>query len=203
MTPAGRRSGNQIIFDILAALNALGLLASSIWAYAIADWRFSAYTILLLGVYLLLWTALRRYEYPLWAMIALQISVLGHLAGRLVVIDGATLYTTSLLGIGTDKIIHAVNSAAAAIFVTVLFARAGLRLKGWEGFIVVMVVSGLGATIEIIEYGGMLILPRTNVGDLHNNMRDLVANVFGAVVGWALIRHKARTPVLSEPEQRT
>jgi hypothetical protein len=180
------------LFDGLAALNTLGLLASSYWAYAIADWRFVVLTFGVLATYLVLWYALRRYEYPIWAMLALQVAVLGHVAGRLVVIDGATLYTTSLAGIGTDKLIHAMNSAAAAVFVTVLFARAGLRLRNWEGFIVVMVVGGLGAMIEIIEYAGTLVLPRTNVGDLDNNMRDLVTNVLGALLGWLLASRAAR-----------
>lgn len=174
------------LFDALALVNISGLLVSGITRFDAQNAGFTVYLVALAGLYVGAWLALRRYDYPVWAMLMLQAAVLGHLAGWLVVVDGRTLYTTSVSGMPMDKVIHAFNSAAAAAFVTVLFRRAGLQLGGWEGFVVVMVVCGLAAMIEVIEYVGTLVLTSTSVGDYANNAQDLIANLAGALVGWAL-----------------
>ncbi|MBA4370710.1 MAG: hypothetical protein C0418_03920, partial [Coriobacteriaceae bacterium] len=135
-----------------------------------------------------LWLVLRRWDYPVWAVMVLQLAFMGHVAGRMVLVGGVPLYRASILGLPGDKVVHAFNSLAAAAFVTALFRRLRLRLEGWEGFIVVMVVSGAGAVIEIIEYGGFLLLPVTHVGDYANNTQDLIANLAGAFAGWLVAR---------------
>ena len=124
----------------------------------------------------------------MWATLILQTAVLGHLAGWLVTVGGQSLYVVAFWGVPMDKVIHAFNSAAAACFVTAMFRSVGLRLRGWEGFVVVMVVCGLGALIEVIEYIGTLVLTSTSVGDYANNAQDLIANLLGAMVGWGLTR---------------
>jgi len=173
-------------FDTLAALNVVALLVNELSAFPSGGTGFKFFTFALLGLFLVAWIALRRYEYPLWALLALELALLGHIAGRLLIVGDINLYRATLLGMPGDKIVHAFNSAAGAVFVTVLLDRIGIRVHGWGAFVVVMVVSGLGAGIEIIEYIGTLVLPHTNVGGYANNMQDLIANLAGAIMGWAI-----------------
>jgi hypothetical protein len=44
----------------------------------------------------------------------------------------------------------------------------------------VLVVLGLGAIIEIVEYIVVLTVPQNGVGGYDNNMQDLLANLAGA-----------------------
>jgi hypothetical protein len=45
---------------------------------------------------------------------------------------------------------------------------------------VLLVVLGLGAVVEIVEYFVVLTVAHQGVGDYHNNLQDLVANLVGA-----------------------
>lgn len=174
------------LFDAIAAANFLGLLLAEIRAFPGAGLGFRIYGVIVLSLFVAVWFVLRRYEYPVWAMAALQLALIGHLAGRAVLVGGAPLYRAELLGLPMDKVIHAFNSAAAAAFVTALFDITRLRLGAWRAFVVIMVVAGLGAMIEIIEYVGTLLLPVNWVGDYANNMQDLIANLIGAAAGFSI-----------------
>jgi hypothetical protein len=188
----GRRrySARCAVFDAIAGTNAVGLVIALLARFRGANLTFVGYSLVLFAAYGTLWWALRRYEYPVWAPLMMQAAILGHLAGWFVPVGDRVLYVTPVFGTGMtwDKVIHAFNSLGAAMFVAALFRAAGLRMRAWEGFIVIMTVSGLGALIEIIEYGGTLILPTTSVGDYANNAQDLIANLLGAIVGWLAAR---------------
>lgn len=176
----------RMLLDAFALLDIFALAAAESRAFPQGGTPLRLYSLAVLALLTAFWLVIRRHEYPVWAIVALQLSVVGHVAGRFVVLDDLPLYRAHLLGIPGDKVIHAFNSAAGAVFVTALFRRLGLVLKGWEGFIVLMVVSGAGALVEIVEYGGTLVLPMTHVGDYANNMQDLIANLLGALAGWVL-----------------
>lgn len=182
----GAYTWRRRFFDGIAAVNFMAMLIAEIRAFPGAGLGFHVYGAMVLSLFAVVWLVLRRYEYPVWAMAALQLALMGHLAGRAVLVGGTALYHVELLGVPMDKVIHALNSAAAAVFVTSLFERARLRLGAWRGFVIVMVVSGLGAMIEIIEYVGTLLLPMNRVGDYANNMQDLIANLIGAFVGFSI-----------------
>lgn len=181
-------TSSRKLLDAFAAFDILAYIVTESREFKTTDATFVIYSVAVLAIMLVFWLALRRHEYPVWAVIALQLTVLGHIAGRSVVIDGLPLYRSHLLGLPGDKIVHAFNSLAAAVFATAMFRRLRLVLGGWEGFIVVMTVTGAGALVEIVEYGGTLVLPVTHVGDYANNMQDLIANLAGAFAGWLIIR---------------
>ena len=46
---------------------------------------------------------------------------------------------------------------------------------------------GLGALNEILEFIGVLLFPKTNVGDYFNNVWDLTFNTIGAIVAVIII----------------
>ncbi|MDH4139804.1 MAG: hypothetical protein OEV43_04465 [Coriobacteriia bacterium] len=181
------------MFDAVAAANFIGLLVSEALQFKDAETGFVLYGSAILALYVVAWLTLRRYDPPILATVALQLAFLGHILGRLVVADGVQLYHTQVLGLRGDKLIHAFNSAAGAVFLTVLFRHLRLRLGGWEGLVVVMTACGFGALVEIIEYGGTLVLASTQVGDYANNQQDLIANLVGAIIGWAVARYGLAT----------
>jgi hypothetical protein len=180
--------GRRAFLDAVAVVDIVLIAASEAAAFPNSGVGFKLYAVAVVGIVIALWLVLRRHEYPIWAVLLLQLAILGHIAGRFVMIADVPLYRAEVLGIGGDKIVHAFNSAVAAAFVLVLFRLLGLELRGWEGFIVVMVVAGCGAIIEIIEYFGVVALPATHVGDYANNAQDLIANLLGAIAGWGVAR---------------
>lgn len=180
------------LLDAFAAFDILAYVVTESREFQTTDAAFVLYSLSVLAIMVAFWLALRRHEYPMWAVIALQLTVMGHIAGRFVVIDGLPLYRSQILGMRGDKVIHAFNSLAAAIFATAMFRRLRLVLGGWEGFIVVMTVSGAGALVEIVEYGGTMVLPVNHVGTYANNMQDLIANLLGALLGWIVVRFMLR-----------
>jgi putative membrane protein len=176
------------VFDAVAIVDLLLIATSEVMTFPGAGLGFKIYAAAVIALFVVLWLVLRRYEYPIWAVVLLQLVLMGHLAGRFVVVDGTPLYIAEVLGVGGDKIVHTFNSLVAASFVLVFFRLLDLKLRGWEGFVVVMVVAGAGAIIEIIEYVGVVVLPSTHVGSYANNAQDLIANLFGAFVGWGVTR---------------
>lgn len=183
-----RYTGRRMLFDALALIDVGGMVASEAAVITRALPGFFYYAAGTIGLYIAFWLVLRRHEYPVWASLLLQAAVVGHMAGRFVQVDGNQLYQFVFFGIHTDKVIHLLNTCAGAVFVLVLFRIVDLRLRGWEGFVVAMVAAGLGTVIEIIEFASTYVLATHNVGDYVNNAQDLVANLAGAVLGWAIAR---------------
>lgn len=187
-TQTRRSRHRRLVFDALGLTNIAAIIASDLAQFPDAGTGFKVYTGIVTLLATTTWLLLRRYEHPIWLTALLQLTLLGHITGRTVTLEGVQLYKTVLLGIPTDKTIHALNSMTGAAYVTVLFRREGPPLGTWETFTVVMVTTGLGAFIEIVEYLGVLLLPVTFVGGYENNAQDLIANLFGAVVGWFVVR---------------
>ncbi|MHB9003049.1 MAG: hypothetical protein ACYC6C_03165 [Coriobacteriia bacterium] len=198
-SPARPYTASRKLFDALAAFDILAYVVTESREFKTTDPAFVLYSLGVLTIMIAFWLALRRHEYPMWAVVALQLTVIGHIVGRFVVIDGLPAYRSEFLGLRGDKVIHAFNSLAAAVFATAMFRRLGLVLRGWEGFIVVMTVSGAGALVEIVEYGGTMVLPVTHVGTYANNMQDLIANLVGALLGWTVIRFTLREDAPARP----
>lgn len=184
----GAYNARRLLFDVLGIANILAIAASDAAQFPTAGVGFKVYTAVVTLLVTAIWLVLRRYEHPIWLTLLLQLALLGHIAGRTISLDGTELYRIHVLGLRMDKPIHAFNSLAGAAYITVLFRRVGVRLGGWEGFTVIMVACGAGAFVEIVEYLGVLLLPFTYVGDYANNVQDLVANLIGAIAGWALVR---------------
>lgn len=129
----------------------------------------------------LLWSVFRRYAFDAQVLAWLQLGILMHFCGAFVTIDGGRLYDAHLLGVRWDKYVHLVNAFAACALVSRLFQIQHIALTTVNRVFVGLVVLGLGAVIEIVEYGVVLTVPRQGVGDYDNNMQDLIANLCGAV----------------------
>lgn len=176
-------------FDGFVALNTAALLGTTAYAYAAREWEFGLYALATLLPIVFLWRVLRRYTYPWWLLGLLQLAVIAHFAGGLLHVGGVWLYGYRVLGVlRFDKLVHFTNTGIAAVLVAWLFREARVQLREWDGFAVVMTATGFATIVEILEYTAVVLLPRTGVGDYHNNAQDLIANLLGAVAGWAVFR---------------
>ncbi len=69
-----------------------------------------------------------------------------------------------------------------------MYRQAGLVLKTWEPWVIIITAFGLGAAVEIMEFTATLVIPNTGVGDQLNTMQDMAINAAGATVGYLLVR---------------
>ena len=135
---------------------------------------------------------IRKATVPILALILLQIGLLLHYMGGLAIF-GERLYSQIILGIPYDKIVHFYNSFAGLIGLKLYLDHAKISLKGHEPLALLLIITGIGAIVEIIEYVGVKTLPIQGVwhyaipfSQLYdNNLMDMVANLLGA--GSALV----------------
>jgi hypothetical protein len=174
--------------DLFAAVN-IALLAILCVAYDLQRLRphavsihlgeFAVYAAAIAIAATLAWRVLRRVALPVSVLVVLQVGILAHVAGGVIPIHGGRLYDVVVLGLTFDKWVHAFNALAGAAFVDHLLRGDKGPLP--RGLVVLMVVLGAGAVVEMIEYLTQLILPFTGVGGYDNNMRDLFANLAGGL----------------------
>lgn len=141
--------------------------------------EFFVYACAIGAVILVAWLSLRQTNYPARLYIVTQAGILAHFAGAFVSIGGQRLYDCQILGLGYDKFVHMFNAAVGASLIAHLFEAVPLR--PWlKAVVVLMIVLGAGAVVEILEFMVSLTIPNAGVGDYNNNMGDLVANAVGA-----------------------
>ncbi|MFM1991977.1 MAG: hypothetical protein RJA99_4934 [Pseudomonadota bacterium] len=135
---------------------------------------------------MLLWWVFRHYRFDALILACLQVGIFMHFCGAFVLIDGGRLYDAHLLGIRWDKYVHFVNAFAATALVARLFEIQRIALTRVNLVFVLLVVLGLGAVVEIVEYGVVLTVPRNGVGDYDNTMQDLLSNLCGSLAHLAV-----------------
>lgn len=145
------------------------------------------------------WRALRRFEWPVWLLLAVELAILIHFAGGLVTVDGGRLYDVVSFGVRFDKVVHLVNSFVAALVVSHVTRQSGLP--------VVLMVLGLGTVWEVVEYAVVSRVPEAGVGLYENNLEDLIANLAGAVAWWVMsvtrraVRRPGREGIVDGPTE--
>lgn len=125
------------------------------------------------------WKYFRHYSLPVYLLLLIQLGVLLHFAGGLMPVNGGRLYDTILFDIRFDKIVHFVNAFIGAVLANHLFNVVGVEIPRFRGIVLILIVLGFGAIIEIVEYLVMLTIPNSGVGGYDNNMMDLIANFMG------------------------
>jgi putative membrane protein len=108
--------------------------------------------------------------------------ILIHFAGGIVHIDQKRLYDNIFFSIRFDKYAHFINSLIGAILVDRVLHYLDFRMKMLQGLVIILIVLGVGAFIEISEYIVMKTIPGNGVGGYDNNMQDLIANLSGSAV---------------------
>ena len=136
--------------------------------------------VILLGI-LFLWWMFRNQPFDGSVLLLLQVGILMHFAGAFVPMEAGRLYDAHLLGIRYDKYVHLTNAIAVAHLMDRLFQIQGIPLTWLNAILLVLAVLGLGAIIEMVEYGVTLTFVDNAVGDYDNNMQDLLANSCGSL----------------------
>lgn len=149
--------------------------------------EFFVYASVIICAILLLWWVFRHYPFDAMILVLLQIGIVMHFSGAFVQMDGGRLYDAHVLGIQYDKYVHFVNAFSATLLVSRLFQIQGIALTRVNSLLLMLVVLGLGAVIEIVEYIVVLTVPSNGVGGYDNNMQDLMANFCGAL-GFLILR---------------
>lgn len=148
-------------------------------------------TLALIGAIALIHRSVGFATATLWALAGIAI---GNLAGGVILINGVPLYEAELIGAWKyDKFYHAAATAVGAWASYEALRRWSNSRRPALIFGAIMMASGAGALVEIVEYIGTLVRDNTNVGDYDNNMQDLIANTVGAV-GAAFAAHRWQRP---------
>jgi hypothetical protein len=143
--------------------------------------EFLFYAVVILTLIAVGWFYLRRVAFPHWVLLLMQVGILAHFAGGLVPVGHGRLYDVVLFGLPFDKYVHALNSFAGGAVIACLMdpPKAHPHMRA---VLIVLLVLGAGAGVEIVEYLARNSLSGTGVGDYDNNMQDLIANLVGGLL---------------------
>jgi uncharacterized membrane protein YjdF len=188
--------------DVFFAFNLLLFMLMCVFAYY-ARWtkyagngritEFFFYALVIMLAITALWIWLRRYAYPAWLLVVIELGIMLHFAGGLVYFGGARLYDHIYFGIRYDKYVHFANAFFATLVVQEIFRIKNLPINAFTRLVIYFVALGLGSCIEICEYVVTLTIPQNGVGGYDDNLRDLIANSCGGALFLAL---RGRVPGL-------
>lgn len=142
--------------------------------------EFFIYAIFILIGIVALWWVFRNYEFNSLLLLLVQCGILMHFSGAFIQIEGGRLYDAYIFDIRYDKYVHFINAFSISILISRLFHIQHIALTRVNRIFVVLVVMGLGALVEIVEYLVVLTVPHHGVGGYDNNMQDLIANFLGS-----------------------
>jgi len=164
--------------------------------------EFAIYAGIILSLIAVAWLYLRQFHFSNAMLVVVQLGILVHFAGAFLPIDGGRLYDAYVFGIRYDKYVHFLNAFVAAVVVSHVFDRIRAHLPFVRGLAVLLVVLGLGAVVEIVEYVVMLTVPNAGVGGYDNNMQDLIGNLLGGTLFVVLdcVRRSRRSRAASYAE---
>lgn len=160
----------------VAGWTVFSMVTGSGQAYAYLMWMVSA-------VALVMYTD-GRVRFSTHVLVLLCIVGFCHMAGGNLHIDGVVLYEqTWLRYVRYDHLVHAFGLGVAGLAVWEATRRMLAAESPKEAALVVILgANTIGAAIEIGEYLASLLVPGVRVGGYANNMQDLIANLFGALV---------------------
>ncbi|MFU8779600.1 MAG: hypothetical protein ACNA71_01075 [Kiritimatiellia bacterium] len=177
--------------DFFAFCNAILFLVMCVVTYyeRFLDYRgrgnvyeFYAYAAVIVSGILILWWYLRRFTFQPAILLLIQGGILAHFAGGFIPVDGERLYDVYIFAIRYDKYVHFLNALGACLVVNHIFSLIGVRIPLLRDWAILLIVMGLGAFVEVLEYFVMLTIPDAGVGHYDNNMQDLVSNMVGGIV---------------------
>jgi hypothetical protein len=154
--------------------------------------EFYFYAILIFSSICVLWRIFRHSAIPAGVLAVLQIGILMHFAGGLVVPESGRLYDVYFAGVRYDKYVHLVNGCATGLLVCWVWKRGGVRWGGLAALTIGLAVLGLGGVVEIAEYAVYCTVPSNGVGGYDNNMQDLYSNLLGVLIA-LLTQHRLAT----------
>lgn len=155
--------------------------------------EFFVYAVVILCCIVALWRVFQHHPFDASVLILLQMGIVMHFCGAFVLINGERLYDTMVLGVHYDKYVHFINSFTASLLFSHLFEIQRIPLTRVNSVFLLLVVLGLGAAVEIVEYVVTLTVPNNGVGGYDNNMQDLIADFLGCLgfLVWRSVRARS------------
>lgn len=151
-------------------------------------WEFFVYAVAILIVILFAWILTRQINFPSKLLFFAEIIILIHFAGGLIILNESRLYDNFILGIRFDKYAHIIQTFMGSFILYELHFK-NLNLKWWiKDLQLIIMMLGIGAVFEIIEYLITLTIDINGVGGYDNNMQDMISNFIGASVSILFIR---------------
>lgn len=179
----------------------LYLVCFGFYTFWAKNFEFFYYSLILLFlVYFIFFH--ERARFPLSIFLAFILFSLLSFFGGNIYINHIRLFECYLPGgiIRYDNFIHAFGSAiivlAANYFLKGIFSNSHFAKNWYKGFILVLIGLGIGSATEIIEFGSVLIVKNTGVGDYFNNAWDQVFNFAGSLLAVLIIRFWPTKPKL-------
>ena len=125
---------------------------------------------------------LRHIRIPILILILAQIGIIMHCAGALIFMQEYRLFDKIILGIRYDKYVHVFTGfMGATILHEIYFKNLNLNF-GIKDVQLLIMMLGIGAVWEIVEYLVTIMLTINGVGNYDNNMQDLISNLIGTTV---------------------
>ncbi len=145
-------------------------------------WEFFVYAAVILVLILLAWKKTRHIRMPSWILVLIQVGIVIHFLGGLAIWHESRLYDKIILGVRYDKYVHLFNAFIGTTILNHLYFKS-LGLKNTaKDFHLILVVLGLGAMIEMVEYLVTLTAITNGVGGYDNNMMDMISNLTGSIL---------------------
>jgi len=190
------RNSNMTNLDYFILLNSLFFLMMCTFVYydqyrsSVNLHEYFIYASLILVMTFLAWYRYKHVEIKLSLLVLIELGILLHFSGGLLEINEQRLYEVNFYQIGFDKYVHFINSMIATFTTLYVLAKRGLPCNNFTMLVAILIVSGLGGIVEIIEFSITLLVENHGVGNYHNNMMDLVANLLGACTAILVFKYR-------------
>ena len=159
--------------------------------------EFFAYAVVIISLIVFAWLKIRHIHVSGWLLVLTQMGIGAHFLGGLVHFGNERLYDLIILGVRYDKYVHFFNAIVATLYVRrIVHSVAPRNAWLWE-LETILIVLGLGAVVEIVEYMVMLSVQTNGVGSYDNNMQDMMANLTGTSCCILAVRLARRFKVMS------
>jgi uncharacterized membrane protein YjdF len=176
----------------LIAANLAYVAGFGLYYFAIENYEFLWYVLVLLFFFFLIGLTLHKTQFPAWLLWMLSLWGLLHMAGGGVMVAGRVLYAyeiVHLFGSGDgyvlkfDQAVHFYG-----FFVTTFVAHHLLKPYCARPhatmvlFLAAMASMGFGTLNELVEFLAVVVAPKTGVGGYYNTALDLAFNSLGAML---------------------
>ena len=183
---------------IVAIFTLLYIFAFGIYYVIIQNFEFIWYVAIMIFFFIFIASTLRKSNFDYVILWGLSIWGLMHMAGGNIPVGEGVLYswriiplyvTENFFVLKYDQLVHFFGFGVTT-FVAYHLLKPYLKKNPnykvlYPGL--VLIAMGLGALNEILEFIGVLLFPKTNVGDYFNNVWDLTFNTIGAIVAVIII----------------
>tara|TARA_Y100000310_G_scaffold225672_1_gene227720 strand:+ start:16447 stop:17025 length:579 start_codon:yes stop_codon:yes gene_type:complete len=160
------------------------------------NYEFLFYLVVVFFLTWVVYKAHKKVKFPLYVLWHLFIWATLHLAGGNIYIKGIKLYEYMIFNIigdpynilKYDQAVHIYGFFVATL--AIYYVLKPLLQKNhnrWTALTIVVVMAGLGAVNEIVEFIATVITPSTGVGGYINNALDLVTDLIGAIIAIGMI----------------